>query len=351
MNIAIVNDVSMICTLLTRIIHEHSPHQVIWTAENGAIAIDKAQQETPDLILMDLIMPVMDGITATREIMKNTPCAIVVVTANMDQNADMVFSAMAHGALDAISTPTLAASALEEGMAPLLHKLSVINSLISTSKPRPHPIQKPAAQSSHQTGSHPLICIGASTGGPGAVATILADMPDNIPASIVIVQHVDEHFTAGLAEWLDGQCKPAVSVARQGEKAEIGKIYVAGGNRHLRLNPQLGFEYTADPVDYPYRPSIDIFFHSVNRYWTGPKTGVLLTGMGSDGAQGLLTLKNNNNPTIAQDENSCAVYGMPRAAAKLDAAAMILPIEDISSALLKILSRQQTSTRGQAQSR
>ncbi len=349
MNIAIVNDVPMICTLLTRLIHEHSPHQVIWTAENGAVAIDKARQDTPDLILMDLIMPIMDGISATREIMSSTPCAIVVVTASVDQNADMVFSAMAHGALDAISTPNMSASASDEGIAPLLQKLAVIDRLISNKKPASRPPQIPAAQISREDGNHPLICIGASTGGPGAVATILADMPADLPASIVIVQHVDENFTPGLADWLDDQCRLDVSVARQGDKPETGKVYIAGGNKHLQLTSQLQFAYTIDPVEYAYRPSIDIFFNSVNRYWSGATTGVLLTGMGSDGAQGLLALKNSNNPTIAQDESSSAVYGMPQAAAKLGAAAMILPIEGIAAALIKLLSQQRTLSDDKAQ--
>jgi two-component system response regulator WspF len=341
MNIAIVNDVSMICTLLTRIIHENSQHQVIWTAENGAVALEKAKQDTPDLILMDLIMPIMDGITATQKIMETAPCAIVVVTASVDQNADMVFSAMAQGALDAISTPTLTPSAGEEGIGPLLHKLSVINSLISSKKTEPRQEKPVITKTSPQGKSYPLICIGASTGGPGALATILSALPDNIPASIVVVQHVDQNFTAGLADWLDSQCKLDVCVAKQGVKADISKVYIAGGDRHLLINNKLEFQFTNEPADYAYRPSIDIFFHSVNQHWPGPATGILLTGMGNDGADGLLALKNNNALTIAQDEETCAVYGMPRAAAKLNAARMILPIQDISSAILKVFLQEQ----------
>jgi two-component system response regulator WspF len=343
MNIAIVNDVSMICALLSRIIHEHSEHQVIWTAENGAVAVEKANEDTPDLILMDLIMPVMDGITATQQIMETAPCAIVVVTASVDQNADMVFSAMAQGALDAISTPTLTSNADEEGIGPLLHKLSVIDSLISSRNAKPRPEKISATKTCVQGNSYPLICIGASTGGPGAVATILSALPQNIPASIVIVQHVDQNFTAGLADWLDSQCKLDVCVARQGVKIDIGKVYIAGGDRHLLINKNLEFQYINEPVDYAYRPSIDIFFHSVNQHWPGPATGILLTGMGNDGAEGLLALKDNHALTIAQDEETCAVYGMPRAAAKLNAAQMILPIQDISNAILKVLPLEQQS--------
>jgi len=341
MNIAIVNDVYMIRMLLARIIHENSVHKVIWDAEDGQIAVEKAQQDTPDLILMDLLMPVMNGVDATREIMKLSPCAIVVVTASVDQYADMVFSAMSHGALDAISTPTLAPDAGSAGIEPLLHKLRVIDNLITTCpRSKQQEENSPITKNITPGSSHPMICIGASTGGPGALATLLAALPADLAASIVIIQHVDENFTTGLADWLDDQCKLQVSVAKQGSKAEINKVYIAGGDKHLQLNQNLEFQYTSHPVEYAYRPSIDIFFHSINQHWPGVTTGVLLTGMGNDGAEGLLALKNNNVLTIAQDEATCAVYGMPRAAARLNAARMILPIEDIAAAIVKTLSQQ-----------
>lgn len=339
MNIAIVNDVFMIRMLLARIIHENSEHKVIWDAEDGKIAVEKAQQDTPDLILMDLLMPVMNGVDATREIMKLCPCAIVVVTASVEQYADMVFTAMSHGALDAISTPTLTPDAGPEGIEPLLHKLTVIDNLITTRPRNTQQEQPPITKNVTPGSSYPMVCIGASTGGPGALATLLASLPANLQATIVIIQHVDENFTAGLADWLDGQCKLPVSVAQQGGKAEINKIYIAGGDKHLLLNQNLEFQYTSHPVEYAYRPSIDIFFHSINQHWPGLTTGVLLTGMGNDGAEGLLALKNNNALTIAQDEATCAVYGMPRAAARLNAARMILPIEKITAAIIKTLSQ------------
>ncbi len=340
----------MIRMLLARIIHENSEHKVIWDAEDGEIAVRKAQQDTPDLILMDLFMPVMNGVDATREIMKNSPCAIVVVTASVDQNADMVFSAMSYGALDAISTPSLAPDSGSEGIEPLLHKLSVINNLIVI-RPRDKKQEQPSIEKANTPTkeSYPMVCIGASTGGPGAVATLLSTLPANLPATIVIIQHVDENFTAGLADWLDGQCKLQVSVAKQGGMAEINKVYIAGGYKHLKINNNLEFHYTSNPVEYAYRPSIDIFFHSINQHWPGLTTGVLLTGMGNDGAEGLLALKNNNVITIAQDEETCAVYGMPRAAARLNAARMILPIDDIAAAIIKSISQQKQVTKTSAQ--
>jgi len=344
MKIAIVNDVFMIRMLLAKIIHENSEHKVIWDAEDGQIATEKAKQETPDLILMDLLMPVMNGVDATREIMLTSPCAIVVVTASVDQYADMVFSAMSHGALDAISTPTLGSDSNNEGIEPLLHKLRVINNLITVRPSDNKPDQSPVTKINVPNTSFPIICIGASTGGPGALASILSSLPDKIPASIVIIQHVDENFTAGLADWLDSQCKLKIQVAAQGVRAAANQVYIAGGDKHLQLNQKLEFNYTAEPVEYAYRPSIDIFFNSVNQHWPGEVTGVLLTGMGNDGAAGLLALKNNKMLTIAQDEETSAVYGMPRAAARLNAARMILPIDDIPAAIMKSLSHLKTDS-------
>ncbi|MBF0263757.1 MAG: chemotaxis-specific protein-glutamate methyltransferase CheB [Gammaproteobacteria bacterium] len=339
MNIAIVNDVSMICTILKKIIIENSNHKVIWTAEDGRIAVEKAQQATPDLILMDLIMPVMDGVEATREIMKATPCAIVLVTASVDQNADMVFSAMAHGALDAISTPNLSASADQEGITPLLHKLKIIERLVSPAgaiAPIEQTPKLPILKNENKN-QFPLICIGASTGGPGALDIVLSHIPADLGAAIVIVQHVDADFTPGLADWLNTQAALEVKVAQTNMNIEINKVYIAGGDEHLLIDVNGKFYFNAEPRELFYRPSIDVFFNSVVSHWNGTCVGVLLTGMGDDGAKGLLALKNKSAFTIAQDEASSAVYGMPRAAAKLNAAQQILPIEKISNAILSHL--------------
>jgi len=345
-NIAIVNDVWMIRALLTKIVHDNTDHIVIWDAEDGERAVSKAKIKTPDLILMDLLMPVMDGVEATRIIMQQSPCAIVVVTASVEKYADMVFSAMSHGALDAISTPSLDSNDSNDdstGINPLLHKLQVINNLTVTKPRAPDIPMSPILKTNHRQKKFPLICIGASTGGPGALAVILAALPAELNAAIVIVQHVDENFVQGLAEWLDTQCKLPVSVAKENEPIVLNHVYIAGGDKHLRLDPALCFEYSHEPVEYAYRPSIDVFFHSVNQYWPGSTTGVLLTGMGNDGAKGLLALKNNNCITIAQDEQTCAVYGMPRAAARLDAVNLVLPIDDISTAIIKSLNNDRSN--------
>lgn len=331
MKIGVVNDVSAILKILTRVINEHTEHQVAWTAQDGAAAVEKCAAERPDIVLMDLIMPVMDGIEATRRIMDQSPCAVLVVTASVTINAAKVFEAMAAGALDAISTPTLAGAQAKSSIDALQRKLTTIGKLITRHTPplAPTPAPKPATAGRQ----FPLVAIGSSTGGPGALATLLSELPHSLPAAIVVVQHVDSQFAPGLAQWLNDQTALPVRLAADGDRPEPGTVLLAGTSDHLILSPNRQLTYTAHPKDYVYRPSVDVFFDSVAAHWPCDPIGVLLTGMGRDGASGLLALQRAGRYTIAQDRASCAVYGMPKAAVELGAACEVLPIDSIAGAL------------------
>ncbi|MFK0729745.1 MAG: chemotaxis response regulator protein-glutamate methylesterase [Gloeotrichia echinulata GP01] len=338
MRIAIVNDMVMAVETLKRVLITVPGCEVAWIARDGAEAVSKCAQDTPDLILMDLIMPVMDGVEATRQIMKNSPCAILVVTANVGQNASKVFEAMGYGALDAVSTPVFGVSGNPEAAEVFLGKITTIRKLIG--KPAPTTKSKTLGQSSPSRFSAlesqvpPLIVIGASTGGPNALATILSHLPANFGAAIAIVQHVDAQFTPGLVEWLNQQTPLTVKLATAGSHLEAGKVLIAGTNDHLKLQSNLSLGYTKEPIDYPYRPSVDVFFKSVAQYWRRRGTAVLLTGMGKDGAEGLSVLQQKGWHTIAQDQQTCVVYGMPKAAVELGAAVESLPINAIASTLI-----------------
>lgn len=185
-----------------------------------------------------------------------------------------------------------------------------------------------------------IIAIGSSAGGPHALAAILASLPADLPAALLIIQHVNKEFSAGLAEWLNQQTAMRVRIAPEGGRPERGTVFVAGTDEHLILRPDFTFSYVSRPWENPYRPSIDVFFHSMALYYRdrpgrAENMGILLTGMGKDGAEGLLRLRRTGCRTLAQDEQSSAVYGMPRAARKLDAADEILPLEKIAPAILK----------------
>ncbi|HOL73391.1 MAG TPA: chemotaxis response regulator protein-glutamate methylesterase [Bryobacteraceae bacterium] len=332
MRIAIVNDLPMAVEILRRVVLSVPGYEVAWIARNGAEAVEKCAADRPDLILMDLIMPVMDGVEATRRIMKETPCAILVVTATVAGNAAKVFEAMGLGALDAIATPAYVPGEGLRGDSELLKKIATIQMLISGAR-------APAAAASAPAPT-PLIAIGASTGGPAALVDVLSRMPHDAGAAIVVVQHVDAQFAPGLAAWLGEQCVLPVVLAREGERPARNTVYLAGTNDHLVFGADQAFHYTREPTDYPYRPSVDAFFLSVKRHWQTKGAAILLTGMGRDGATGLLALRQAGWHTIAQDRQTSLVYGMPKAAADLNAAVEVLPVSAIATAALHAIQRR-----------
>jgi two-component system response regulator WspF len=244
-----------------------------------------------------------------------------------------VFEAMGHGALDVVDTPTLGAGNAQEAAAPLLRKIMNIGWLIGDKGHRERSAPGPARSSGSRQG---LIAIGSSAGGPAALEVLLKGLPRDFSPAIVLVQHVDQVFAAGMAEWLGSASGLNVRLAQEGETPQSGTVLLAGTNHHIRLLKNGTLAYTAEPVNEIYRPSIDVFFESVANYWNGDAVGVLLTGMGRDGAQGLKLMRQQGYLTIAQDQQSSAVYGMPKAAAAIDAAVEVRPLEKIASRLLEI---------------
>lgn len=336
MRIGIVNDSVMAVEALRRVVTSVPEHSVAWIAHDGAESVWRCTQERPDLILMDLIMPMMDGVEATRRIMEHTPCPIVIVTATVEGNASKVFQAMGAGALDAVNTPVLGVDGEGEGKKQLLEKINTIARLIRSQKTVIAHAQ-PMSSSIRRVmmGNEKLVAIGASSGGPHALAKVLSGLPADFSAPIVIVQHVDQKFSQELAEWLNNQCCLEVRLAQEGDTLKKGRVLIAGNNNHLILKEDRTLAYTPDPIDQPYRPSVDVFFNSLVQNWTGDMIAVLLTGMGRDGAQGLLQLRGKGVHTIAQNEATCAVYGMPKAAVQLGAAVEVLPLDEISNVLVK----------------
>jgi two-component system, chemotaxis family, response regulator WspF len=337
MRIALVNDVTAALEAMRRVILGAREHRLAWLARDGAEALDLCARDTPDLILMDLIMPGMDGVEATRRIMARTPCPIVVVTANVAGNSSRVFEALGAGALDAVNTPVLESPGAGDGAKALLSKIETIRRLIGADRPkhRSPPLLRLAPSTPPH---HPcLVAIGASAGGPTALARVLARLPPGFPAPLVIVQHVDAQFVQGLATWLDSQTPLHVRLAREGDRPRPGTVLLAGQNTHLGFASPSRLVYTTQPADCPCRPSIDLFFNSAARFWPGQIIGVLLTGMGYDGAEGLRTLRAKGHHTIAQDRSSSAVYGMPAAAAKLGAATEILALDKIGPRLTNMV--------------
>lgn len=339
MRIAIVNDMLLALEALRRSVAKRADWEIAWMARDGEEAVKKCAADTPDIILMDLIMPVMNGAEATRQIMRDSPCAILVVTATVEGNMQLVFEAMGHGALDAINTPVLGADGKLTGAAELEEKIDLISKLIG--KGKQHQPALVALGDTITDNQHlpQLIVIGSSTGGPAALLEIFKALPTKFPAAIVVVQHVDISFSADLANWLSQQSPLPVDVIEPGCQPEKGIIWIAGTNDHLVMTAEKKFAYCAEPKDVFYRPSVDVFFHSVAANWKARGLGVVLTGMGRDGAEGLLSLRKSGWRTIAQDKKTSVVFGMPKAAAECGAAQKILPIDRIAQELIAYVAR------------
>jgi chemotaxis response regulator CheB len=324
-------------TVLCQVVRGHPGWQVAWEAHDGSEAVRLCTQDTPELILMDLIMQDKNGVDTTREIMATTPCAILVVTAGVDKNASLVFEALAAGALDAVDLPM---GLTEVGQRGLIAKIQTIAMLIGrTGRYRKSMSKAPIATSGLPT----LVAIGASAGGPAALCRLLEQLPVGFPAAVVIVQHLDKDYADGMAAWLSSVSRLPVTVAKPGERPKVGSVLLAGTNDHLVLQEDGTLAYTKEPTEQPYRPSVDEFFASVALNWAGPIVGVILTGMGHDGARGLLALRRLGHLTFAQDRGSSIVYGMPGTAVRFGAAMAQMNPADIGKELIRIISDPQTA--------
>ncbi|MGO4405965.1 chemotaxis response regulator protein-glutamate methylesterase [Bosea sp. RAF48] len=334
MRVGLVNDLPMAVEVLRRIVTSTAEHKVAWVAIDGSEAVEATRRDRPDLILMDLNMPVMDGVEATRRIMAETPCPILLVTASVDANVSGVYDAMGYGALDAVDIPVVGANgAASASGGALLARMAAVARLagdMPQTAPRPRP---PAPRS---TSTRQLVAIGASAGGPAAVAALLTGLPRGFSPAIVLVQHLDAQFVPGFASWLEQQSGIRTRPALEGDRPVPGSVLIAASGDHLVFTSADELGYRAEPRDYAYRPSVDAFFESVAQQWRGSAVGVLLTGMGRDGARGLKLLRDKHHLTIAQDQATSAVYGMPKAAAAIGAASEILPLTAIAPRLVEV---------------
>ena len=342
MRIGIVNDLGLARFAMRRVLTSSPQHEVAWMAEDGVEAIVCARDDRPDLILMDLFMPRIDGVEATRQIMSESPCAILLVTSTVSGHLDKVYEAMGHGALDAIDTPTLAPLGQLGGAQLLLNKIESIGKLIgkpTESSPDPYAgttSPPPAAGTSLPLpGLHRLVVLGASTGGPRALVEVLSGLPANFDAGIIIVQHVDSSFSDGLGRWLSEQIGRRVTLITEGRVPGPGEVLLAGTDDHLILSEFRRLNYSTEPRMNYCRPSVDVFFESLARNWPLPGIAVLLTGMGRDGARGLLQLRRQGWWTIAQEASSSVASELPRSAAEMDAAEEIVPLSQIADAIAR----------------
>lgn len=337
MRIAIASPSRLTVEALRRAVTGGAGHEVIWTAREGAQALESTLKDTPDLLLLDPALSQPGAAEVTRQVMAERPCAVLLARDRAAGSVEVVYEALGQGALDAVTAPAMSPDGELTGLAPFLERLVRLEPLLSKRAPAsggsgPIELREPA-------GAAPIVAIGSSAGGPAALASILVRVPRDLAAAVLIVQHIDDGFAEGLASWLTERTGFRVSAARSGDVPRTAQGYLAATAEHLVLRPDRSLGYSAEPSGVPHRPSIDVLFGSLAAS-PSPGLGILLTGMGRDGAEGLLRLRRAGWTTVAQDARTSVVYGMPRAAAELNAAELILPLDAIPATIAGFAARQ-----------
>jgi len=329
MNIAVVSGSQTNLRLLQDGLHHGGRHRCIWRLESLEDVTGMVGTTPPDLLIVDLSTngKVLDTIGS---VVREQRCPVLVVTNDISANTSIIFDAMGNGAIDTVLLPD---PQIPSSCVAFSTKLAAVELLLAASRAEP---PNDGRQSERRRTKPHIIALGASTGGPQALATIMGGFPKSLRSAVVVVQHVDKLLAPNLVSWLKTQVPFPVVLAAAGDEPRAGHVLIAGSNDHLILTPSLCFDYTRHPEDCPYRPSVDALFSSLAAYWPEPGSAALLTGMGRDGAAGLLALRKAGWNTVAQDAATSVVYGMPRAATEMDAAETILPVEQIARALLNI---------------
>ena len=331
-----VDDSALIRDLLSEIINGQSDMEVVAVAPDPIAARDLIKRHNPDVLTLDVEMPRMDGLDFLERLMRLRPMPVLMVSSLTQAGSEVTLRALELGALDFVAKPSLG---IRSGMLEYAEEIAEKIRAASRSRPRqatrrdaPPPVRLEAPLVS----SEKLIIVGASTGGTEAIRRVLEPLPANSPA-ILITQHMPGGFTRSFAERLDRLCQISVKEAEDGERVLPGHAYIAPGDAHLKL-ARSGANYVARLDDGPpvnrHRPSVDVLFHSAATHAGRNAIGVLLTGMGDDGARGLLEMRQAGAVTLAQDRDSCVVYGMPNEAVARGAVEDTVPLAELATALL-----------------
>ncbi len=340
--VLIVDDSAVVRRILSERLGRASDVEVVGTAADPYLARDKIVELEPDVLTLDVEMPRMDGLTFLEKLMKYHPMPVIVVSSITPKGSHVALKALELGAVDVVSKPGSAYSVADISRQLVTKIRAAANARVVGKKlsghREPDSLREPPALL-HT--ANKVLAIGASTGGPEAIRRVLGGLPPTIPGT-VIVQHMPEHFTSAFARRLDGECEMEVREAEGGEILRPGLALIAPGNKHLLVYRNAGYrngvQYVAQVRDGPQvfhqRPSVEVLFNSVAKHVGANAVGVLLTGMGADGARGLLAMKEAMAKTIAQDEASCVVFGMPKVAIELGAADRVLPLDEIPKGII-----------------
>ena len=339
--VLIVDDSAVVRKVLTQELSKERGIKVVGTAPDPYIARDKIIKLKPNVLTLDIEMPRMDGLTFLKKLMRHYPLPVIVLSALTEKGGELAMEALSLGALDVMAKPTGSYSVGDVAvqLADKIRAVANIKVEKKNSKRGPiNQVQKKLSSASLAKTSGKIIAIGASTGGTEAIKEVLLPMPPSAPG-MLIVQHMPAKFTASFADRLNEQCEITVKEAEDGEHVVTGKALIAPGNYHMVLR-RSGARYyvrvTDGPMVHHQRPAVDVLFKSVAKYAGRNAVGILLTGMGADGAEGLLMMKEAGARTIAQDEKTCVVFGMPKEAIKLGAAEKVVSLKSITSRALEM---------------
>jgi two-component system chemotaxis response regulator CheB len=361
--ILVVDDSPFMRKSLQKMLEEAPDLRVVATARDGIDALEKIEEHKPDIVTLDIEMPRMDGLTCLKRIMADHPMPVLMVSSLTQEGAQATLDALSIGALDFIpkesSFATMSILQIQHDLQEKVRRLATSPRFHRPATPPatpprpagapapvhavppPRPAAAPAPQAKASAPSAgtglgspqaELLLIGSSTGGPKALQDILPALPANLPVPCLIVQHMPSTFTKPFADRLNGLCQVHVKEAEQGEPLKAGTVYIAPGGIHLTYgtrSPKGCIELSPEPVSSLHRPSVDVLFLSVAELFRGQVLAGILTGMGSDGAKGMEQLKHKGAHTLAEAEESCVVYGMPRAAAERGCVDLVAPLADI----------------------
>lgn len=339
--VLVVDDSALMRKLIPSILARDPEIEVVGTAMDGEFALKKIEELRPDVVTLDLEMPRMDGMETLRLIMRRAPLPVILFSTHSKEGAYSTLKALALGAVDFIAKPTDAAAGHLEKIADILiDKIKVAKRATGRKlPPATVPIDPPTPPKKGARSTTPptrIIAIGVSTGGPNALQYVLSQLPADFPCAILVVQHMPEGFTEMFAKRLDECCALDVSEAKSGDLLLAGRVLICPGNRHMmvRRMPRGDMAVLSDsaPVN-GHRPSVDVLFHSVAQEFSLSAVGILMTGMGEDGAEGLGVIKSAGGFTIAQSEETCVVSGMPRAAITKGYANRVIALEQIGNFL------------------
>ncbi len=340
--VLVVDDSSFMRKALKAMLEEDPQIEVVGTARDGLEAVEKVEELRPDVVTLDIEMPRMNGLEALRVIMARRPVPVIVVSSLTEEGAEVTFQALDMGAVDyipkqlgnlAVNIVRIKGELIEKVKAVAGRRMG--RALFRPPEVRVERVEGFVAQ---RTG---IVAVGASTGGPKAVETLLRALPGDFPAGIVVVQHMPREFTGPYAERLNGLCAMEVKEADGGDPVREGKVYIAPGGRQMRLKRRGALEVilsiSDDPPEALYKPSVDITFLTVAECYPGRSIAIVLTGMGHDGLIGAREIKNKGGRVIAQDESTSIVYGMPKAVVDEGVADMVLPLDRIPGELLNLV--------------